>query len=147
MSMGTFCHFADTIDKEHLAKIAGKKAVNAFVKAFDNYKFAEGDTEDCTELAQTVSGYDDYSYDFDTDRKEYKALEKKWKVIADAVKKETGLDLICDYHASEDSYDEVDGLFFGFYTSDLYQPTPKFKALRNKFGVGVVDRCFWTTFG
>jgi hypothetical protein len=45
-----------------------------------------------------------------------------------------------------DCYDEVEGLFFDFSNSQLYQPTEAFKKLQKKYGKEVVTRSFYTIF-
>ena len=76
------------------------------------------------------------------------ALYKAWKALDTAFKKATGLDLFVDYHSREDEgdrYDEVDGMFIS--VCGLYQPTAKYKKLKEKFGDDVVERKFYVSFG
>lgn len=149
MSTGYGANFAETISKENLIKVVkDKRLVNNFIKKFLNYRFSECETADYDELAMTVSGED--IRDIDMDGKPFKALKALWDKIAKKFKEETKIDLYINYHDANDDgdcYDEVNGLFFNFYHSDLYQPTKKYKDMMAKFGEDMVERKFYVIYG
>ena len=58
--------------------------------------------------------------------------------------------MLVEFHSSEDEgdrYDEVDGLFFYISQEDLYQPTPAYQKMMERFGKNVVERKFYVIFG
>ena len=148
MATGYGANFAETISKENLIKVVkDKRLVNNFIKKFTNYHFSECETADYDELAITVSGED--IRDIDMDSKPFKELKALWDKIAKKFKEETKIDLYINYHDANDDgdcYDEVDGLFFNFYTSALYKPTKKYKDMMAKFG-DIVERKFYVIYG
>ena len=151
MSTGYCANYADTISKKNLIKVVkDTRLVNNFIKKFTNYRFAECETEDYDKLAMTVSGeYNDQDRDIDQDSKRFKELKALWNKIAKKFKDETGIDLYINYHdvnQDGDCYDDVNGLYFNFYQSALYQPTKAYKNMMAKFG-DIVERKFYVTWG
>lgn len=149
MSMGNSACFAEVIEPKAIRRILGNpddgRKLTSFIRLFNKLEDGEGAScliEFLTDgLPNTVS---------DPDSKDLVKLRSLWTEISGKVKDKTGLDLNVDYHSSDDegdSYDEVDGLYFEFFNSQLYQPTPKFKALKKLYGDKVVNRCFYTVFG
>lgn len=84
----------------------------------------------------------------DPEAPELAELDQLWDDISDTVKQKTGLVIYVNYHDPNDGdcYDGVEGLFFDFSTSQLYQPTEAFKKLQKKYGKEVVTRSFYTIF-
>lgn len=144
MSMGYSANYADVIKNETLATIVGDKAlVDDFVQKYDKYE-PDNDGMDYLDLNDTLNdgkvGKDD--------SEELVDLYNAWVRLAGSFKKETGLDLFVDYHSREDEgdrYDDVDGMFIS--VCGLYQPTKKYKKLKEKFGDDVVERKFYVSFG
>ena len=144
MSMGYGANYADVIKTETLATIVGDKAlVDDFVKKYEKYE-PDNDGMDYLDLNDTLN---DGKLRKD-DSEELVDLYNAWVRLAGSFKKETGLDLFVDYHSREDEgdrYDEVDGMFIS--VCGLYQPTEKYKKLKEKFGDDVVERKFYVSFG
>ena len=144
MSMGYGANYADVIKTETLATIVGDKAlVDDFVQKYDKYE-PDNDGMDYLDLNDTLNdgklGKDD--------SEELVDLYNAWVRLAGSFKKETGLGLFVDYHSRADEgdrYDEVDGMFIS--VCGLYQPTAKYKKLKEKFGDDVVERKFYVSFG
>lgn len=144
MSMGYGANYADVIKTETLAQIVGDKAlVDDFVKQFDKYE-PDNDGMDYLDLTDKLNaGKPDKD-----DSEELVDLYNAWVRLAGSFKKETGLTLFVDYHSRDDEgdrYDEVDGMFIS--VCGLYQPTAKYKKLKEKFGDDVVERKFYVSFG
>lgn len=144
MSMGYSANYADVIKTETLATIVGDKAlVDDFVQKYEKYE-PDNDGMDYLDLNDTLNdgkvGKDD--------SEELVDLYNAWVRLAGSFKKETGLELFVDYHSREDEgdrYDELDGMFIS--VCGLYQPTAKYKKLKEKFGDDVVERKFYVSFG
>lgn len=144
MSMGYSANYADVIKTETLATIVGDKAlVDDFVQKYEKYE-PDNDGMDYLDLNDTLNdgkvGKDD--------SEELVDLYNAWVRLAGSFKKETGLELFVDYHSREDEgdrYDDVDGMFIS--VCGLYQPTEKYKKLKEKFGDDVVERKFYVSFG
>ena len=144
MSMGYGANYADVIKTETLATIVGDKAlVDDFVKKYEKYE-PDNDGMDYLDLNDTLN---DGKLRKD-DSEELVDLYNAWVRLAGSFKKETGLGLFVDYHSRADEgdrYDEVDGMFIS--VCGLYQPTAKYKKLKEKFGDDVVERKFYVSFG
>lgn len=148
MSMGNSACFAEVIEPKNIRRILGKedgRKLTSFIRLFNKWEEAEGAS--C--LIEFLNDGDDNAVS-DPDGKDLVKLRSLWTEITGKVKDKTGLDLDVGFHDSDsegDSYDEVDGLYFEFSHAQLYQPTPKFKALKKLYGDDVVNRCFYTVFG
>ena len=148
MSMGNSACFAEVIEPKTIRRILGKedgRKLPSFIKLFN--KLEEDEGASC--LIEFLTDGNDNAVS-DPDGKDFVKLRSLWTEITGKVKDKTGLDLNVDFHDSDnegDSYDEVDGLYFEFFHAQLYQPTPKFKALQKLYGDDVVKRCFYTVFG
>lgn len=148
MSMGNSACFAEVIEPKSIRRILGKedgRKLTSFIRLFNKWEEAEGAS--C--LIEFLNDGDDNAVS-DPDGKDLVKLRSLWTEITGKVKDKTGLDLDVGFHDSDsegDSYDEVDGLYFEFFHAQLYQPTPKFKALKKLYGDDVVNRCFYTVFG
>ncbi len=144
MSMGYSANYADVIKTETLATIVGDKAlVDDFVQKYEKYE-PDNDGMDYLDLNDTLN---DGKLRKD-DSEELVDLYNAWVRLAGSFKKETGLELFVDYHSREDEgdrYDDVDGMFIS--VCGLYQPTAKYKKLKEKFGDDVVERKFYVSFG
>lgn len=148
MSMGNSACFAEVIEPKNIRRILGKedgRKLTSFIRLFNKWEEAEGAS--C--LIEFLTDGNDNAVS-DPDGKDLGKLRSLWTEITGKVKDKTGLDLDVGFHDSDsegDSYDEVDGLYFEFSHAQLYQPTPKFKALKKLYGNDVVNRCFYTVFG
>ena len=148
MSMGNSACFAEVIEPKNIRRILGKedgRKLTSFIRLFNKLEEAEGAS--C--LIEFLTDGNDNAVS-DPDDKDLVKMRRLWTEITGKVKNKTGLDLNVDFHDSEsegDNYDEVDGLYFEFFHAQLYQPTPKFKALKKLYGDDVVNRCFYTVFG
>ena len=148
MSMGNSACFAEVIEPNNIRRILGKedgRKLTSFIRLFNKLEEAEGAS--CL-IEFLTDGIDNAVSD--PDGKDLVKLRSLWTDITGKVKDKTGLDLNVDYHDSDsegDTYDEVGGLYFEFFHAQLYQPTPKFKALQKLYGEDVVKRCFYTVFG
>jgi len=146
MSMGSSAAFAEVVEPETIKKILGKSKaakLDRFIELFNSLEEAEGAS--C--LIDFVQEGEQNAVS-DPDDPELAELDQLWDDICDAVKQKTGLDIYVNYHDADDGdcYDEVEGLFFDFSTSQLYQPTEAFKKLQQKYGKEVVTRSFYTIF-
>ena len=152
MSMGYGANFAEVVTTESLAKIIGDKGcrkVNAFIKAFNSYRFGDGEYECRDELCDAIMETG-CPVNIDTDRKEFKALQAKWNEIAGKFKEATGIGLWCNWHDSGDNgdiYDEVDGLYFDVGLKSIWQPTKAYREAMAKFGEDFITRKFFVSFG
>lgn len=142
--MGNSACFDEVIEDKTIKKILGKahsRKLTSFRKLFD--KVAEEEGADCVHEYivdhNPNAVHDPYS-------KDIQKLDALWTDISTLVKEKTGLDLEVCYHASEDNYDEVDGLYFAFSTTQLYKPTKAYANLMKLYGEDVVERKFYTVF-
>ena len=149
MSTGFGANCADIITKENLIKVVkSKKLIDKFMTKFDCYNFAPHDSGDYDELAQTLSG--ENPGDIDTKRACYLELKALWDELSVKFKMVTGINLYIDYHDVKgrgDCYDQVNGLYFNFYHTELYQPTKAYKAMIEKFGKDIVEQAFFVHWG
>lgn len=149
MSMGNSACFAEVIEPKNIRRILGNlsdgRKLTSFIRLFK--KLEEDEGASC--IIEYLNDGNDNAVS-DPYGKDFVKLRSLWTEITGKVKEKTGLDLNVDFHDSAnegDNYDEVDGLYFEFFHSQLYQPTPKFKALQKLYGENVVNRCFYTVFG
>lgn len=148
MSMGNSACFAEVIEPKNIRRVLGKedgRKLTSFIRLFNKLEEAEGAS--CL-IEFLTDGNDNVVSD--PYGKDLVKLRSLWTEITGKVKDKTGLDLDVGFHDSYsegDSYDEVDGLYFELSHAQLYQPTPKFKALKKLYGDDVVNRCFYTVFG
>ena len=144
MSMGNSACFDEVIEDKYIKKILGKehsRKLTSFRKLFD--KVAEEEGADCVQ--EYIVDHNPNAV-HDPESKDIRTLGGLWTTIHRVVKEKTGLDLELCYHSSEDNYDEVDGLYFAFSTTQLYKPTPAYAKLMKLYGEDVVDRKFYTVF-
>ena len=146
MSMGSSAAFAEVVEPETIKKILGKRKeakLDRFIELFNTLQEGEG----ASSLIDFVQEGEQNAVS-DPEDPELAELDQLWDDIADAVKQKTGLDIYVNYHDADDGdcYDEVEGLFFDFNHSQLYQPTEAFKKLQKKYGKEVVTRSFYTIF-
>lgn len=148
MSMGNSACFAEVIEPNNIRRILGKedgRKLTSFIRLFNKLEPDEGAS--C--IIEFLTDGNDNAVS-EPDGKDFVKLRSLWTDITGKVKDKTGLDLNVDYHDSDsegDTYDEVGGLYFEFFHAQLYQPTPKFKALQKLYGEDIVKRCFYTVFG
>ncbi len=144
MSMGNSACFDEVIEDKNIKKILGKehsRKLTTFRKLFDKVAEEEG--------AYCVI---DYIVDHVTEAvddpfsKNIRKLVALWTDISTLVKAKTGLDLAVCYHEFDNEYDEVDGLYFAFSTTQLYKPTKAYATLMKLYGEDVVERKFYTVF-
>ena len=144
--MGSSAAFAEVVEPETIKKIIGtRKAakVDRFIELFK--KLEEDEGASC--LIDFIQEGEQNAVS-DPEDPELVELDQIWDDISDTVKQKTGLDIYVNFHDMNDGdcYDEVEGLFFDFCTSQLYQPTEAFKKLQKKYGKEVVTRSFYTIF-
>ena len=149
MSMGNSACFSEVIEPKKIRRILGNledgRKLTSFIRLFN--KLEEDEGASC--LIEFLTDGNDNAVS-DPDSKDLVKLRSLWEEITGKVKDKTGLDLNVDFHDSDgegDNYDEVDGLYFEFFHSQLYQPTPELKSLQKLYGDDVVNRCFYTVFG
>ena len=138
MSMGYGAAYTDVIEYDALESIC-KDALNEFIDTLGagDYVDENGDS-DMQAFARDI----EYN-DVDEESKEYVAYKK----LADAFKKETGLELGIGFHDQDetgDRYDDIDGAFF--WIDGMYDLTPAGKALKDKCG-DAVSRKFFVQYG
>lgn len=149
MGMGYCANYADVVADKTVQKIVGKKLLDDFMKKYEAL--------DCTDLSE-LDIIDTLNYaavmapdkKFNDDTPELVALRKAWLAVHDKFKEQTDVDLLVEYHSQDDEgdrYDEVDGLYFCISQVDLYQPTPAYQKMMDKFGKNVVERKFYVSFG
>jgi len=142
MSMGYDACFADVIEEKAVAKIINNSdLVGNFINEFNN--LINNDESEYTplELATLLNDNDNSLSGTD--------ILKLWQEICSQFHMATKLHLYVSYHNAEkegDIYDEVDGLYFHISTEELYEPSPAYKALTEKFG-NVIQRSFYVYFG
>ena len=144
MGMGYGANYADVVADKTVKKIVGKKLLDDFMKKYEAL--------DCTEPAELLNytAVEAPDKKFNDDTPERVALRKAWHAVHDKFKEKTDVDLLVEFHSSEDEgdrYDEVDGLFFYISQVDLYQPTPAYQKMMERFGKNVVERKFYVIFG
>ena len=144
MSMGSSAAFAEVVEPETIKKILGKRKaakLDRFIELFNSLQ------EGASSLIDFIQEGDQNAVS-DPDSPELVELSQLWDDISGTVKQKTGLDIYVNYHDPDDGdcYDEVEGLFFDFSNSQLYQPTEAFKKLQQKYGKEVVTRSFYTIF-
>lgn len=147
MSMGTSACFAEVISEDNIKKILGKKSrkLTSFINLFNKLEEDEG-------ASSLIEYLEDGNLNAisDPDDKDIKRLNTLWTEIRDTVMLNTSMELVVSYHDKDsegDGYDEVEGLYFEFPHGDLYQPTPEYTRLKERFGDEVVKRCFYTVWG
>ena len=142
MSMGYDACFADVIEEKTVAKIINNSdLVDKFINEFTN--ITNDDKEEYGPLELTVLLNDN------DDSLSGTEILKLWQEICLEFHAATKLHLLVSYHDAEedgDKYDEVDGLYFHIATQELYEPSPAYKALTEKFG-NVIQRSFYTYYG
>lgn len=146
MSMGSSAAFAEVVEPETIKKILGKRKAakfDRFVELFNSLEEGEG----ASSLIDFIQEGEQNAVS-DPEDPELAELDQLWDDISDTVKQKTGLDIYVNFHNADDGdcYDEVEGLFFDFSNSQLYQPTEAFKKLQKKYGKEVVTRSFYTVF-
>lgn len=144
--MGSSAAFAEVVEPETIKKILGKRKeakLDSFIELFDSLQESEG----ASSLIDFIQEGDQNAVS-DPEDPELAELAQLWDDISDTVTKKTGLDIFVNYHDADDGdcYDEVEGLFFDFSNSQLYQPSEAFKKLQKKYGKEVVTRSFYTVF-
>lgn len=150
MGMGYGANYADVVADKTVQKIVGKKMLDDFKKKYEavlgNDDLSEFDITDTLNYT-AVNAPDKVFHD---DTPERVALRKAWHAVHDKFKEKTDVDLLVEYHSQEDEgdrYDEVDGLYFCISQEDLYQPTPAYQKMMERFGKDVVERKFYVSFG
>lgn len=144
MSMGNSACFDEVIEDKDIKKILGKahsRKLTSFKKLFNKVTAEEGASCVIDYIVDHITGAV-----CDPESKDLQKLDALWTDIGSQVKAKTGLDLELCYHESEDSYDEVDGLYFAFSHNQLYKPTKAYANLMKLYGEDVVTRKFYTVF-
>lgn len=149
MGMGYGANYADVVADKTVQKIVGKKLLDDFMKKYEALDCTDLSAFDITDtLNYTAVMAPDKKFNDDTP--ERVALRKAWLAVHDKFKEQTDVDLLVEFHSQEDEgdrYDEVDGLYFCISQVDLYQPTPAYQKMMDKFGEDVVERKFYVSFG
>lgn len=150
MSMGYGANYADVVADQTVQKIVGKKLLDDFMEKYE----AVLDSDELTlfDITDTLNDTAVREPDkvFNDDSPTMAALRKAWHAVHDKFKEQTDVDLLVGFHSKEDEgdrYDEVDGLYFCIYPEDLYQPTPAYLKMMERFGEDVVERKFYVSFG
>lgn len=150
MGMGYGANYADVVADKNVKKIVGKKLLDDFMKKYE--AALDSDELPLFDIIDTLNYTAVMAPDkkFNDDTPERVALRKAWIAVHDKFKEKTDVDLLVEFHDSEESggrYDEVDGLYFCISQEDLYQPTPAYQKMMDKFGKNVVERKFYVSFG
>ena len=151
MGMGYGANYADVVADKTVQNIVGKKLLDDFMEKYEafldsNEELSAFDITDTLNYTAVMAP----DKKFNDDTPESVALRKAWYAIHDKFKEQTDVDLLVEFHDSEENggrYDEVDGLYFCISQVDLYQPTPAYQKMKERFGDDVVERKFYVTFG
>jgi len=127
MSMGNSAQYVDDINEEVLREIAPAK--------FEHLEFVIDETGDCwDDLARGQEYYDIESY-------VTKQTKDAYEDLIIYINEKTGMQVIIGYHEAEDSYDEVDGIYWNVLNRMV--PNPEIpKSLHE-----AIERKFFVVFG
>lgn len=141
MSMGHGANFGEVIEVEDIKKVV-PEAWERFEGVCE--KFVKGGWQEVIRAVVQDEGTNNLESVNDEDRV---LVDDAYNNLFTSFDKETGLELIANYHNCDDNgdcYDEVDGSFFTI--EGKYQISPEYKKATEKFGFKT-ERKFWVTYG